>query len=89
VDKSRIPREFKVGKHVFLKVKPKKNSLNLGSCTKLASRYCGPFEILDNIGLAAYMFALRTTIKVHNVFHVSSLKKYMHDPYYIFDWSLI
>jgi hypothetical protein len=27
-DKTRIAREFKVGEHVLLKVKPKKNSLN-------------------------------------------------------------
>jgi hypothetical protein len=40
-------REFKVGEHVLLKVKPKKSSLKLGSCTKLAARFCGPFEILD------------------------------------------
>jgi hypothetical protein len=58
VDKGRIPREFKIGEHVFLKVKPKKSSLKLGSCTKLATRFCGPFEILDRIGPVAYMLAL-------------------------------
>jgi hypothetical protein len=36
-DKGRTPREFKMGEHVFLKVKPKKSSLKLGSCTKLAN----------------------------------------------------
>jgi hypothetical protein len=38
--------EFKVGDHVFLKVKSNRSSLKLGSCTKLAARFCGPFEIL-------------------------------------------
>ena len=30
------PKEFQVGKHVFIKVRPKKSSLRLGSCAKLA-----------------------------------------------------
>jgi hypothetical protein len=54
-DKNRTAREFKVGEHVLLKVKPKKISLKLGSCTKLASRFCGPFEILDRIGPVAHI----------------------------------
>jgi hypothetical protein len=72
-----------------LKVKPKKSSLKLGSCTKLAARYYGPFEILDRIGPVAYMLALPASIKVHNVFHVSLLKKYVHDPNHVIDWTLI
>jgi hypothetical protein len=51
-------REFIVGEHVFLKVKAKKSSLKLGSCSKLAARYCGPFEILESIGHVTYMLAL-------------------------------
>jgi hypothetical protein len=50
-DKGRTHREFKVGDHVFLKVKAKRSSLKLGNCSKLATRYCGPFEILERIGL--------------------------------------
>jgi hypothetical protein len=49
-DKNKTAREFKVGEHVLLKVNPKKSSLKLGSCTKLAVRFYGPFEILDRIG---------------------------------------
>jgi hypothetical protein len=82
-------REFKVGEHVLLKVKPKKISLKLGSCTKLAARFCGPFEILDRIGPVAYMLALPASMNVHNVFHVSLLKKYVHDPNHVIDWHLI
>jgi hypothetical protein len=59
-------------------MKPKKISLKLGSCTKLAAIFCGPFEILDRIGPAAYMLALHTSMNVYNVFHVSLLKKYVH-----------
>jgi hypothetical protein len=45
-DKNRTHREFKVGDDVFLKVKANGSSLKLGNCSKLATRYCGTFEIL-------------------------------------------
>jgi hypothetical protein len=89
VDKSRTNREFKVGEHVLLKVKPKKSSLKLGSCTKLAARFCGPFEILDRIRPVAYMLALPYSMNAHNVFHVFLLKKYVHDPNHVIYWNLI
>jgi hypothetical protein len=57
-DKKMIARDFKVGEHILLKVKPQKISLKLGSCTNLAARFCGPFEILDRIGPFSYMLAL-------------------------------
>jgi hypothetical protein len=86
---NRTPREFKVGENVLLKVKPKKSSLKLGSCTKLAARFCGPFEILDIIEPVSYMIAFLASMHVHNVFHVSLLKKYVHDPNHVIDWHLI
>ena len=72
-----------------MKVNPKKISLKLGSCTKLETRLCGPFEILDRIGPIAYMLALPASMNVHNVFHVSLLKNYVHDPNHFIDWHLI
>jgi hypothetical protein len=69
-NKGRIPMEFKVGEHVFLKVKPNKSSLKLESYTKLAAKYHCSFEILDRIGPVAYMITLPTTIKFYNMFHV-------------------
>jgi hypothetical protein len=59
-----------VGDHVFLKVKANKSSLKLGRCAKLASRFCGPFEILERIGQVSYMIALSASMSVHNAFHV-------------------
>jgi hypothetical protein len=82
-------REFKVGEHVFVKVNPKKSSLNLGSCTRLTARFCGPFEILDRKGPVAYMLELPTSMNVHNVFHVFFLKKYVHDPNHVIDCQLV
>jgi hypothetical protein len=88
-DKNKTSRKFKVGEYVLLKVKPKKISLKLGSCTKLSARLCDPFEILDIIGSVAYMLALPISMNVHNVFHVSLLEKYVHDPNHVIDWHLI
>jgi hypothetical protein len=75
VDKGRTHREFKVGDHVFLKVRASRRSLKLGNRSKLVARYCGPFEILERIVPVAYMISLATSMSVHNAFHVSWLKK--------------
>jgi hypothetical protein len=72
-----------------LKVKANKSSLKLGNCLKLAARYCGPFEILERIGPVAYMISFPTSIFVHNVFHVSLLKKYIIDANHVIDWNVI
>jgi hypothetical protein len=88
-DKNRTHREFKVGDHVFLKVKTNRSSPKLGSCTKLAARYCGPFEILERIGPVAYMLALPASMTVHNVFHVSIFKKYILDANHVIDQNVI
>ena len=40
---------------------------------------CGPFEVLANIGHVSYELALPACIRVHNVFHVYLLKKYIPD----------
>jgi hypothetical protein len=78
-----------VGDHVFLKVKTNRISLKLGSCAKLAAQFCGPFEILERIGLVAYMLELPASMTVHNVFHDSLLKKYVLDANHVIDWTVI
>jgi hypothetical protein len=88
-DRNQTHREFKVGDHVYLRVNPKRSSLRMGTCAKLAPHYCGPFEVLERVGPVAYMLALPPTVKAHNVFHVSLLKKYVHDSNHIIDWTVI
>ena len=68
---------------VFLKVKPKRSSLSLGKFKKLSVRYCGPYVITKKISDQAYALLLPPHIKVHNVFHVSPLKKYVPDANHI------
>jgi hypothetical protein len=89
VDKVRTHREFKVGDHVFLKVKANRSSLKLGNFSKLAAHYCGSFEILERIGPVAYMIALLASMSVHNVLHVSLLKKYIPNANHVIDWDVI
>jgi hypothetical protein len=78
-----------VGDYVFLKLKANRSSLKLGSCSKLAARFCGPFEILERIRPVANMLTLPTSMTVHNVFHVSLLKKYIPDANHVIDWNVI
>jgi hypothetical protein len=48
---------------------------------KLAPRYIGPYEIVKRIGPGAYQLALpQHLIKIHDVFHVSMLRKAKIDP---------
>jgi hypothetical protein len=88
-DRNITHMEFKVGDHVFLKVKANRSSLKLGNCSKLEARFCGPFEILERIGLVSYMLALLASMTVHNVFHISLLKKYIPDANQVIDWNVI
>ena len=76
-DLHRSSRAFEARDKVFLRVKPKRSSLQLGKYKKLAYRYCGPYEILRRIGEQSYELALPTHLHVHNVFHVSLLKTYV------------
>jgi hypothetical protein len=61
----------------------------MGDFSKMTPWYCEPFEILDRVGPVAYKLALPPTVKAHNVFHVSLLKKYVHDSNHVIDWSMI
>ena len=70
---------------MYIKVNPKKSTLRLGKYKKLPPRYCGPFEILARVGPIAYQLALPPKIKIHNVFYVSILKRYVHDVSHVID----
>ncbi|GJU98102.1 putative reverse transcriptase domain-containing protein [Tanacetum coccineum] len=62
------------------KVSPWKGIVHFGKKGMLAPRYVGPFEILERIGLVAYMLRLPEELSsVHDTFHVSNLKKCLED----------
>jgi hypothetical protein len=52
-------------------------------------RYYGSFEVLGRIGPVACMLALPTSMRIHNVFHVSLLKKYVPHPNHVIHWTAI
>ena len=70
-------------------IKPKKSSLRIGSCAKLAPWFFGPFSIVEMIGPVAYQLALPPTMKLHDVLHVPLLNKYVKDVDHVIDWSIL
>ena len=87
-DVQRRPLEFKAGDHVFLKVMPERGVIRFRKRGKLSPRYIGPFEVLERVGVVAYWLALPLSLSsVHEVFHVSMLRKYTLDPTHIVDWG--
>ena len=79
-----------VGDHVFLKVMPKRGVVRFGKRGKLSPRFIGPFEILKRVGTVAYRLALPPSMMgVHEVFHVSMLRKYTPDSSHVMDWGQI
>ncbi|KAF5474738.1 hypothetical protein F2P56_006609 [Juglans regia] len=80
--------EFGIEDKVFLKVSPMKGVMRFGKKGKLSPRFIGPFEILERIGAAAYRLALPPHLStVHNVFHVSMLRKYVPDPAHVLEYE--
>ena len=86
----RRPLEFEVGDHVFLKVMPKRGVVRFGKRGKLSPRFIGPFEILERIDTVKYWLALLPSMTgVHEVFHVSMLRKHTPDPAHVVDWGQV
>ena len=85
-DVRRRPLEFEVGDQVFLKVMPKRGVVKFGKRGKLSPRFIRPFEILERVGTVAYRLALPPSMSgVHEVFHVSMLRRYTPDPAHVVD----
>nr|GFC10499.1 putative reverse transcriptase domain-containing protein [Tanacetum cinerariifolium] len=76
------PMEFQVGDKVMLKVLPWKGVVHFGKRGKLNPRYVGPFKVIARVGSVAYKLELPKELsRVHNMFHVSNLKKcYANEP---------
>ena len=73
--------QFEVGDHVYLKVSPMIGVDRFGVRRKLAPHYVGPYKILAWCGSVAYRIQLLDILSaVHNIFHVSQLKKCLWVP---------
>jgi hypothetical protein len=75
-DTRRRELTFEVGDYVYLKVSPMRRVKRFNMKGKLAPRYIGPFKFVERRGEVAYQLELPESLAgVHDVFHVSQLKK--------------
>jgi hypothetical protein len=80
VDKRR-DLSFEIRDFIYLKVSPMRGTRRFRVKGKLALRYVGPFKIIDHKGEVAYQLELPLQLsEVHDVFHVSQLKKCLRMP---------
>jgi hypothetical protein len=90
VYKRRKPLQFQVGDFVYLRVSPTRGVQRSGMKGKLAPRYVGPFEILETYGPVAYSLQLPFQLAaIHNIFHVSQLKKCIKIPTEVINFQTI
>jgi hypothetical protein len=80
-DTRRRELSFEVGDYVYLKVSPIRGTKRFGVKGKLAPRHIRPYQIQARRGEVAYQLGLPESLSVvHDVFHVSQLKKCLRVP---------
>jgi hypothetical protein len=83
-DQRRRPLEFQEGDHVFLRVTPTTGVGRALKSKKLTPKFIGPYQVLRRVGPMAYQIALPPNLAgLHNVFHVSQLRKYIADTTHV------
>ena len=76
--------EFEVGDMVSLRISPWKGVLRFGKREKLSPRYIGPYRIVERIEEVAHRLELPSYLdRIHDVFHVSMLRKYIPNPSHV------
>ena len=67
---------YEIGDRAYLRVSPLRGVKRFGVKGKLAPRFVGPYRVLERMGEVAYKLELPEGLSgVHDVFHVSQLKK--------------
>ena len=80
-DLKRKDIKYEISEKVFLKVSPWKKVMRFGKKGKLSPRFIRPYEVIEKVGPVAYRLVLPQELeKIHNVFHVSMLRRYRSDP---------
>jgi hypothetical protein len=80
-DNRRRELRFEEGDFVYLKVSPMRGVRRFQVKGKLAPRFVGPYPIIGRVGTAAYRLELPESMSdIHNVFHVSQLRKCLQAP---------
>ena len=75
-DRGRVERHFEVGDLVYLRLQPyRQSTLKQKGAEKLKPRFYGPYRVIGIVGQVAYELELPQGSKIHNIFHVSCLKK--------------
>ena len=81
---------YEIREKVFLKVSPWMKVMRFGKKGKLNPRFIGPYEVIEKVGPVAYRLALPPDLeKIHNVFHVSMLRRYQSDPSHVVSMETI
>ena len=71
-----MERQFELGELVYLRLQPyRQSTLKQKGAEKLKPRFYGPYRVIRRIGQVAYELELPQGSKIHNIFHVSCLKK--------------
>ena len=64
--------------------------MRFGKNGKLNPRFIGPYEVIEKVGPVAYRLALPLELeKIHNVFHVSILRRYRSNPSHVVSSEVI
>lgn len=75
-DQRRVERSLEVGAMVYLRLQPyRQSTLKKSGAEKLKPRFYRLFKVIKRVGVVAYELELPSSSKVHNIFHVSRLKK--------------